>query len=221
VSKNISNLSGRIGLKDNLFKQISENTLSEKPQDIKEIAKKHNLGVSTLHGAESFYEFLRPSHREKKAFVCNGSACMCAGTQEKLKDTLKEKHSMDDSNIAMASINLVIGNKAFFVNEDDSWIHKQNNIDRNRSNRNINNRMRNSNRRNNYQNDSFETYKFNFGKFDGVRVANIISSICNSTNINGRSIGKIQIFNDYSLVDLPRDLHRETKNKLKKIKVRN
>ncbi len=136
-------------------------------------------------------------------------------------DNLKEKYSMDDSNIAMAAINLVIGNKSFFVNEDDSWINKQNNNDRNRSNRNINNRMRNSNRRNNYQNDSFETYKFNFGKFDGVRVANIISSICNATNINGRSIGKIQIFNDYSLVDLPRDLHRETKNKLKKIKVRN
>ena len=91
MSKNISNLSGRIGLKDNLFKQISENSLSKKPKDIGEIAKKHNLGVSTLHGAESFYEFLRPSHREKKAFVCNGSACMCAGTQEPLKEKLKEK----------------------------------------------------------------------------------------------------------------------------------
>ena len=91
MSKNISNLSGRIGLKDNLFKQISENSLSKHPKDIGEIAKKHNLGVSTLHGAESFYEFLRPSHREKKAFVCNGSACMCAGTQEPLKEKLKEK----------------------------------------------------------------------------------------------------------------------------------
>ena len=39
MSKNISNLSGRIGLKDNLFKQISENTLSKEPKDIKEIAK--------------------------------------------------------------------------------------------------------------------------------------------------------------------------------------
>ena len=95
MSKNISNLSGRIGLKDNLFKQISENTLSKEPKDIKEIAKKHNLGVSTLHGAESFYEFLRPSHREKKAFVCNGSACMCAGTQEPLKKKLKEKLGED------------------------------------------------------------------------------------------------------------------------------
>jgi len=43
------------------------------------------MGVSTIHGAESFYEFLRPSHRAKKAFVCNGSACMCSGTQEPLK----------------------------------------------------------------------------------------------------------------------------------------
>jgi len=116
-------------------------------------------------------------------------------------DNLKEKYSMDDSNIAMAAINLVIGNKSFFVSDDDSWINKQNNTDRNRSNRNSNNRMRNSNRRNNYQNDSFETYKFNFGKFDGVRVANIIASICKSNNINDRSIGKLQIFNDYIFVD--------------------
>ena len=136
-------------------------------------------------------------------------------------DNLRENYSMDESNIAMAAINLVIGNKSFFINEDESWIYRQNNSERNRSSRNGNNRLRNSNRRNNYHNDSFETYKFNFGKIDRVRVANIISSICTSTNINGRSIGKIQIFNDYSLVDLPRDLHRETKNKLRNLKVSN
>ena len=55
MSKNISNLSGRIGLKDNLFKKISENSLSSSPKDIKDIAKEYNLGVSTLHGAEIFY----------------------------------------------------------------------------------------------------------------------------------------------------------------------
>ncbi|MSP10544.1 MAG: formate dehydrogenase [Pelagibacteraceae bacterium] len=95
MSKNISNLSGRIGLKNNLFKQISENALNNSPKDLKEIAQEYHLGVSTLHGAESFYEFLRPSHRKKKAFVCNGSACMCAGTQEKLKNTLKQKLGED------------------------------------------------------------------------------------------------------------------------------
>ena len=92
MSKNISNLSGRIGLKNNLFQKLSDRSLnSEDDAGIKEIAEEYKMGVSTIHGAESFYEFLRPSHREKKAFVCNGSACMCAGTQEPLKKKLQEK----------------------------------------------------------------------------------------------------------------------------------
>ena len=43
MSKNISNLSGRVGLKDNLFKKMSENVLNDSPKDIKEIAKEYNL----------------------------------------------------------------------------------------------------------------------------------------------------------------------------------
>jgi len=96
VSKNISNLSGRIGLKNNLFQKISERSLSSKDdKGMKEIAEKYNVGISTIHGAENFYEFLRPKHRKKKAFVCNGSACMCAGTQAPLKKKLKEKLGED------------------------------------------------------------------------------------------------------------------------------
>jgi len=92
MSKNISKLSGRIGLKNNLFQKISERNLkTNKDEKIKALADEYNMGVSTIHGAESFYEFLRPSHREKKAFICNGSACMCAGTQENLKSKLENK----------------------------------------------------------------------------------------------------------------------------------
>ena len=95
MSKNISKLSGRIGLKDNLFQKMSTISLSSKNggsvNEIKEVAEKYHVGVSTVHGAESFYEFLRPEHRAKKAFVCNGSACMCAGTQEPLKKKLQDK----------------------------------------------------------------------------------------------------------------------------------
>ena len=92
MSKNISNLSGRIGLKNNLFQKISERNLkSNNDERMKALANEYNMGVSTIHGAESFYEFLRPSHREKKAFICNGSACMCAGTQTSLKKKLENK----------------------------------------------------------------------------------------------------------------------------------
>ena len=136
-------------------------------------------------------------------------------------DTLKVKYSLNEEQIAMAAINLAIGKKPFFTNEDESWIFKQNNFERERSNKNSNNRIRSSNRRSNYQNSGFETFKFNVGKSNRIRVANIISSICLATNINGRTIGKIQIFNDYSLVDLPKNLHTETKQKLKNLKIRN
>ena len=96
MSKNLSKLSGRIGLKNNLFKKISERSLaSTNDNGMREIAEQYHVGVSTIHGAESFYEFLRPGHRKKKAFVCNGSACMCAGTQDSLKKKLKKKLGED------------------------------------------------------------------------------------------------------------------------------
>ena len=41
-----------------------------------ELAEEYKMGISTVHGSREFYEFLRPSHREKKhlfamvALVC-------------------------------------------------------------------------------------------------------------------------------------------------------
>jgi len=119
VSKNISNLSGRIGLKNNLFQKISDRSLnSTNDNGIKEIADEYNMGVSTIHGAESFYEFLRPSHREKKAFVCNGSACMCAGTQDSLKKKLKEKLG-DDKVGEMFCLGHCYENSSFHYNGEN------------------------------------------------------------------------------------------------------
>jgi NADH-quinone oxidoreductase subunit F len=118
MSKNISNLSGKVGLKHNLFQKISDNVLKNHPKDNKEIANEYNLGVSTIYGAESFYEFLRPAHREKKAFVCNGSACMCSGTQDKLKETLREKLGKDKVG-TMFCLGYCYENNAFHYNGEN------------------------------------------------------------------------------------------------------
>jgi len=96
MSRNISKLSGRKGLKDNLFKRMIGTTKkSDNGEQIKQLAEEYHVGMSTIHGAESFYEFLRPEHKEKKAWVCNGSACMCAGNQDKLKEKLVSKLGKD------------------------------------------------------------------------------------------------------------------------------
>ena len=96
MSKNISKLSGRKGLKENLFKRmINTASKSKNDKEIKQLAEEYHVGMSTIHGAESFYEFLRPEHKEKKAWICNGSACMCAGTQGKVRKKLSEKLGED------------------------------------------------------------------------------------------------------------------------------
>jgi len=96
MSRNISKLSGRKGLKDNLFQRMVDTTSKSKSgKEIKQLAEEYHVGMSTIHGAESFYEFLRPEHKEKKAWICNGSACMCAGTQGKVRKKLSEKLGED------------------------------------------------------------------------------------------------------------------------------
>jgi len=96
MSRNISKLSGRKGLKDNLFQRmINATSKSKNGKEIKQLAEEYHVGMSTIHGAESFYEFLRPEHKEKKAWICNGSACMCAGTQGKVRKKLSEKLGED------------------------------------------------------------------------------------------------------------------------------
>jgi NADH:ubiquinone oxidoreductase subunit E len=47
------------------------------------------FGDAITLGAVSFYDFLKKENEGKKVFVCNGSACLCAGTQDKLHHTLE------------------------------------------------------------------------------------------------------------------------------------
>jgi NADH-quinone oxidoreductase subunit F len=46
------------------------------------------FGDAITLGAVSFYDFLKKENAGKKVFICNGSACLCAGTQGKLHDAL-------------------------------------------------------------------------------------------------------------------------------------
>ncbi|MBL4660116.1 MAG: hypothetical protein JKY19_07150, partial [Alcanivoracaceae bacterium] len=46
-------------------------------------------------GTISFYDFLKDENKDKKIYVCNGSACLCAGTQDDLSTQL-EKHFEKD-----------------------------------------------------------------------------------------------------------------------------
>ncbi|HSC75304.1 MAG TPA: NADH-ubiquinone oxidoreductase-F iron-sulfur binding region domain-containing protein [Pseudomonadales bacterium] len=99
MSVNISKLSGRKGLDDNLFQRITafgdEHSVPDSGQ-LDAIAKEYLVGKATVAGSQSFYDFLSEEHLGKQAFVCNGSACLCAGTQQQVHDVLSAKFGADN-----------------------------------------------------------------------------------------------------------------------------
>jgi NADH-quinone oxidoreductase subunit F len=53
------------------------------------LEKEFLFGKANLHGTVSFYDFLKEENKGKKIYVCNGTACMTAGTQSDLREQLK------------------------------------------------------------------------------------------------------------------------------------
>ena len=99
MSKNISELSGRKGLGKNLFEkmgQAGEKTGTVSHSDLKKMAEDFLIGEANTLGAASFYDFLREENEGKKVYVCNGSACMCAGTQDSLAEKLSAHFASDE-----------------------------------------------------------------------------------------------------------------------------
>lgn len=99
MSKNIGHLSGRKGLTENLFEElgvIAERQGSVPATEIERLADEFLLGKANVYGSVTFYDFLRPENQGKKAYVCNGTACLTAGTQDALQQKLGQHFSPDE-----------------------------------------------------------------------------------------------------------------------------
>ena len=65
--------------------------------------------------------------------------------------------------------------------------------------------------------EGMERYRLAVGHDHGVMPGNIVGAIANEADITGKNIGRINIYDDYSLIDLPAGMPNETFNALKKI----
>ncbi len=97
MSENLSALSFRKSAGKNLFERMVE--AAEKtgtaaaPETARSLGEESLFGDAITLGAVSFYDFLKKENEGKKVFVCNGSACLVAGTQGKLHDALGRSFS--------------------------------------------------------------------------------------------------------------------------------
>ena len=115
MSENLSALSGRKGLDQNLFEKLVEKAKADgTPENIelKALAKEYLMGDAITYGTASFYDFLRKEHEGVKAHVCNGSACLVAGTQDNVKTELS-KHLKDEEIGEMCCLGRCHENSAF------------------------------------------------------------------------------------------------------------
>lgn len=94
MSENLAKLSQRKGLEKNLFETIIK--AKGEPIRLKEIAKDYKIGEANVYGASTAYDFIQGENANKKAYICNGSSCLCAGTQDKVKNQLLEKMGEDE-----------------------------------------------------------------------------------------------------------------------------
>ncbi len=94
MSENLSKLSARKGLKTNLF----EETIKAKgdPIRLKELAKTFKVGEANLYSSSTAYDFIQGENANKKAYLCNGSSCLCANSQPTVQKALEEHIDSED-----------------------------------------------------------------------------------------------------------------------------
>lgn len=102
MSRNITSLSARPDkeLQDPLWERLQQaaeaNSGSPTAQALTSIADDFLVGEAIAYGTSSFYDFLRRDHQGKRAYVCNGSSCLVAGTQDKVHRELRRHYQEEE-----------------------------------------------------------------------------------------------------------------------------
>ena len=99
MSKNLSHLSGRKGLENNLFEQLGISAQKNGTVDAEEMDRlqaEFLFGAANIYGAVSFYDFLKEENLGKKVYVCNGSSCLTAGTQYHVRNEISKRFPSDE-----------------------------------------------------------------------------------------------------------------------------
>jgi len=86
MSKNFAHLSLRKSADPKLMQALIES--KGEAIALKRLAQTTLVGEAHLLGAATSYDFIMGENANKRAYVCNGSSCLCAGTQPEVEEKL-------------------------------------------------------------------------------------------------------------------------------------
>ena len=141
----------------------------------------------------------------------------------------EQEHNVPAQEIATALAKLLQGDTPFLLQNKPMKKSKENWDRDDRPSRNKRDggrgRDRGSRREHSSRNDSaalekgMQRFRIEVGHEHKIKPGNIVGAIANEAGIDSKFIGRINIKDDYSLVDLPNDIPREIINDLKKVRV--
>jgi ATP-dependent RNA helicase DeaD len=135
--------------------------------------------------------------------------------------------------LALAALQLVVGSQPLLVQGDESWIRQAGGRDERREGGRDGLRdprrqerpglggRRGPREQSGPPESGMERFRIEVGWRDRVKPGNIVGAIANEAGLNGRSIGRIQIFDAHSLVDLPQGMPDDVFQGLRRLKVMN
>lgn len=133
--------------------------------------------------------------------------------------------------LALAALRMSVGQQSLLVHGDEQWLRQP----AQRQDRDGGDRRRlpdpagSNRRRPGPRADGpaappeadMDRYRIEVGWRDRVKPGNIVGAIANEAGLNGRSIGRIQIFDTHSTVDLPSGMPEEVFQGLRRLRVMN
>ena len=141
---------------------------------------------------------------------------------ENLIETVEKELDIDPKDLTLAALNLAVGFNELLENGNEDWIRQS--AQRNTRNDRRDNKFKQRRRGdfdNNRLEDEMDRFRVEVGHRDRVKPGNLVGAIANEAGLKGRSIGRIRIFENYSLVDLPKQMPDNVFQALKKVKVMN
>ena len=145
-----------------------------------------------------------------------------AALLQELMQRVATELELSPEQLAMAALNLAIGPDALLRKGDDDWIQNTRRNDRDRDrDRNSGERRERRERPARAPEENMQRYRVEVGHRDRVKPGNLVGAIAGETGLQGRMIGRIQIFDNHSLVDLPKGMPEDVFNSLRCLKVMN
>ena len=143
-----------------------------------------------------------------------------AALLQELMQRVATELGLSPEQLAMAALNLAIGPDALLRKGDDDWIQNTRRNDRDRD-RHSGDRRERRERPARAPEENMQRYRVEVGHRDRVKPGNLVGAIAGETGLQGRMIGRIQIFDNHSLVDLPKGMPEDVFNSLQRLRVMN